>query len=155
MSKPIDLDDIVSRTPLVFRRRIGWADTDAARIAYTVRFFEFAMAGIEAWFREIWGMDWYAMHIQRGEGSPFVHVEMDIAAPLVPGDILDTTVRVEKLGTASLGFHVEGRRHDGMACFQGRFVCVTVTMDPMRSNRIPDDKRRVVEDYMAAAPVVG
>lgn len=80
---------------------------------------------------------------------------MDIAAPLVPGDILDTTVRVEKLGTASLGFHVEGRRHDGIACFQGRFVCVTVTMEPMRSNRIPDDKRRIVEDYMAAAPVVG
>lgn len=153
MSKPIELNDVVSRAPLVFRRRIGWADTDAARIAYTVRFFEFAMAGIEAWFREVWGMDWFTMHLERSEGSPFVHVEMDIAAPLVPGDILDTTVRVEKLGTASIGFHVQGRRQDDTLCFTARFVCVTVTMDPMRSAAIPADKRRIIEAYMAAAPV--
>lgn len=153
MSKPIELNDVVSRTPFVFRRRIGWGDTDAARIVYTVRFFEFGMAAIEAWFREIWGMDWYAMHVERGEGSPFVHVEMDIAAPLVPGDLLDCTVRVEKLGKASLGFHVEGRRRDETLCFTARFVSVVVTMDPMRAAEIPADKRRLVEAYMAAAPV--
>jgi acyl-CoA thioesterase FadM len=34
--------------PFVHRRRILWGETDAARIAYTARFLDFAMEAAEA-----------------------------------------------------------------------------------------------------------
>jgi YbgC/YbaW family acyl-CoA thioester hydrolase len=140
--------DTVVGPPLVYRRRIGWADTDAARIVYTVRFFDYGMAAVEAWFREIWGMHWYRMHVELDMGAPCVHVDMDMQAPLVPDDILAVTVLVEKIGRASLTFQLEGVKQDGIRCFTARYVHSLVRMSPMRAAEIPAEKRALVEDYM-------
>lgn len=155
MSKPTEFD-LVSRVPFVHRRRITWSDTDAARIVYTVRFFEFAMAGIEAWFREVWGRDWFRLHTDLDMGSPFVRVETDLLGPLVPGDILDVRVLVAKCGRSSLTFAVDGMKaEDGARVFSGRYTCAIVRMNPMRAVGIPPEQRAVVEDYMAACEALG
>lgn len=142
--------DVVGREPLVYRRRIGWADTDAARIVYTVRFFDFALTAIEAWFREVYGLDWYRMHTEHGMGTPFVHVDMDIRAPLVPEDVLDVTVLVEAVGRSTIGFAVEGRRGDGERSFNARYTCAVVDAGRMKAVSIPADRRRRIEAYLAA-----
>ncbi len=149
MSRPTEFD-LVSRLPVTHRRRIGWSDTDAARIAYTVRFFEFAMAGIEAWFREIWGEDWFHMNTQQQRGTPFVRVETDIFSSLVPGDILDVQVLVEQPGTSSLTFKVYGHKADtGERVLEGRYVCVVVrTEEGMAATPIPDGKRERITHYI-------
>ena len=150
MSKPTDFD-LVSRRPLTHRRRIGWSDTDAARITYTVRFFEFAMAGIEAWFREIWGEDWFDMNTRQARGTPFVRVETDILSPVVPGDILDVQVMVERLGTSSITFQVYGHKaSDGEPVLKGRYVCVLVRLESgMTATPIPVEKRERVMNYIS------
>lgn len=149
MSKPTEFD-LVSRLPVTHRRRIGWSDTDAAQIAYTVRFFEFAMAGIETWFREIWGEDWFHMNTRQARGTPFVRVETDIFSSVVPGDILDVQVYVERLGTSSLTFRVDGHKAaDGEAVLAGRYVCAFVdTSEEMRAIPIPDEKRERIMHYI-------
>lgn len=165
MSKPIDIaqalgeragnrleqpefTDTLAGPPLIYRRRIGWGDSDAARIVYTVRFFDFGLAAVEAWFRVIWGMHWYQMHLQLDMGAPCVHVDMDMHAPLVPDDILSVKVLVEKLGRASLTFQLEGAKQDGTLCFTARYVHSLVKMSPMRAAEIPADKRALIEEYM-------
>lgn len=54
--------------PYVYRRRVRWGDSDAARIAYTVRFFDYAMEAIEGWFDDVLGSDWYISNTQHGLG---------------------------------------------------------------------------------------
>ena len=41
------------QVPFVHRRVPTWGETDGARIVYTVRFVDYAMDAIEAWFREV------------------------------------------------------------------------------------------------------
>lgn len=155
MSKPTEFSDVASLTPLVHQRRIAWSDTDAARIVYTVRFFEFAMEAIDTWFREIYGGDWYEMNVERGTGTPFVHVEMDIKAALRPPEILSTTVLVEKLGRSALTFQVTGRKDDGTVSFQGRYVCAVAKMHPIRAMTIPDPERERIQNYIRRCEEAG
>lgn len=151
MSKPTELlDEVVGGAPLIYRRRIAWSDTDAARIAYTVRFFEFGMAAVESWFRDVWGRHWYRMHVDQDIGTPFVHLDMDIHAPLIPEDIVQVRVYVARLGRSSLTFDLRGTKRDDTACFTARYVCTLVQMDPIRPMEIPPDKRALIEAYMAA-----
>lgn len=150
MSKPTEaLKDVLPGPPLIYRRRIGWADTDAARIVYTVRLFDFGMSAVEAWFSEIWGRHWYRMHVEQDMGCPFVHLDMDIHAPLVPEDMLSIRVLVERLGRTSLTFLLQGSRQDGVSCFTARYVNTLVRMNPMHSIEIPDNKRALVRTYIA------
>jgi 4-hydroxybenzoyl-CoA thioesterase len=155
MSKPTEFNDVASLTPLVHQRRIAWCDTDAARIVYTVRFFEFAMEAIDAWFREIYGGDWYELNVHRGSGTPFVHVEMDIKASLRPPEVLKTTVLVEKLSRSALTFQVVGRKEDGAVSFSGRYVCAICKMEPMRAISIPDAERERVQQYIRQCEELG
>lgn len=151
MSKPTDLADVLPGPPLVYLRRMAWSDSDAARIVYTGRFFEFAMAAVEAWFREVWGRHWYRMHVEQEIGTPFVHVDMDMLAPLVPDDLLAVTVTVERMGRSSLTFGLTGRKEeDGTPCFRATYVCTLVSMQPaMHAIPIPEDQRAVIEQYIA------
>ena len=150
MSKPTEaLNDILPGPPLIYRRRIGWADTDAARIVYTVRLFDFGMSAVEAWFSQIWGEHWYRMHVEHDMGCPFVHLDMDIHAPLVPEDILSIRILVENVGRTSLTFRLDGSRQDRVPCFTARYVNTLVCMSPMHSVEIPADKRALARRYAA------
>lgn len=156
MSRPTELNDVLAGPPLVYRRRISWADTDAARIAYTANFPDWGLCALDVWFREVYGVDWVVMNRDHRVGTPFVHVSMDISSSLWPGDVLEVTVLVEKLGSSSLTFRTVGRRSDGMDVFEGRYVCVHSTNDEtgMRSLPWPEERRRRVENYMAACKPV-
>lgn len=144
----VDLTDALPGPPLVYRRRIGWADSDAARIVYTARFFDYGIAAVETWFRVVWGKHWYRMHVELDMGAPCVHVDMDMHAPLIPEDLLSVTVLVEKLGRASLTFRLEGAKQDGTRCFTARYIHSLVKMSPLRAAAIPADKRVLIEEYM-------
>ena len=64
---------------LVHRRRVLRGETDAARIAYTARFLDFAMEATEAWFRDRLGAGWYELNFDHGIGTPFVHASLDLS----------------------------------------------------------------------------
>lgn len=111
--------------PFVHRIRVTWADCDVARIAYTGRIPYFALDAIDAWWAAHVGQDWYALNIDRGLGTPFVHMSLDFRKPVTPRHELVCEVRLLKLGTSSVRFGVVGRQ-DGGLCFEGEFVSVFV-----------------------------
>lgn len=150
MSKPDDA--AVPLAPFVHVRRISWADTDAARIAYTARFLDFAMEAIEAWWRDRVGIDWYEMTVDRGFGTPFVHVSLDFRSPVTPRDTLATTVRLARLGGSSLRFAVEGRAGDRLV-YEGTLVCAFVDIAAMRPITAPAELRAALEREAALAAV--
>jgi len=125
-------------TLFVHHRRVIWADSDPAGIAYTGRFPHFALEAIEAWCAARLGRDWYSMHRTLGGGTPFVHLEMDFRSSLRPGDALATTVALRRAGRSSMEFFVVGRLADGTVSFEGKFVCVFVDDATHRSMPVPD-----------------
>lgn len=137
------------QVPFVHRRVPTWGETDGARIVYTVRFVDYAMDAIEAWFREVMQLDWFRMNTELDMGTPFVRIEMDIKTPLTPHDVLETCVLVEKMGRSSLTFNVVGKRNGEEVSFESRFVCSMVRTSTMTSISIPDPLRQNVYDYMA------
>ena len=143
----------MSDRPALFthHRKIVWADTDPADIAYTGRFPNFALEAIEAWCADRLGFDWFQMHDKLGGGTPFVHMSMDFRASLRAGNALATTVALRRAGRSSLEFSVTGRLADGTVSFEGKFVCVFVDDATHRSRPIPERFAEAVAREVALA----
>ncbi|MBW8268017.1 acyl-CoA thioesterase [Caldovatus aquaticus] len=148
MVRPADAAAPLS--PFVHLRRISWAETDAARIAYTPRFLDFAVEAIEAWWRDRVGTDWYEMTVDRGIGTPFVHVALDFRSPVTPRDTLATTVLLVRLGGSSLRFAVAGRVGERLV-YEGTLVCAFVDAAALRPVRAPEEFRAALEREVALA----
>lgn len=144
MSKPTE--------PFVYRREVFWGDTDTALIVYTGRFTDYALEAIESWFRATLGTDWYAMNVDRGIGTPFVHLDIDFISPLTPRDVLHMSVHVAHIGGSSLGFHVHGRANGDRSCFKGNFVCAFADIAKMKKVPIPQEYRDKALAYRDAHP---
>jgi 4-hydroxybenzoyl-CoA thioesterase len=125
MSKPIETR--APSHPFIYRVVPVWSDMDPARIVYTGRYTDYGLRAIDAWLKDRTGADFYTINFDWGIGTPFVHTECDIKASLTTRDAALLAVRVEKIGTTSLAFRVDGViEASGVACMSGRFVCVCV-----------------------------
>ncbi|MDO9708112.1 acyl-CoA thioesterase [Paracraurococcus lichenis] len=123
--------------PFVHSRRILWGETDAARIAYTARFLDFAMEALERWFQERLGCGWYEMNVDLGIGTPFVHASMDFRSPVTPRDVLDSEVRLVNRGRSSLRFAVTGRIGERLV-YEAVLACVFVEAAAMKPVPAPE-----------------
>ena len=124
---------------------VTWGDCDPARIAYTGRLPEFALLAINGWWEHHLGGDgWFQMEMDRGFGTPFVHLSLDFRSPVTPRHRLMCEVWPTELGTKSISFRVVGRQ-GGVTCFEGRFVCVFTEAGSVRTRPAPPDIRAIVE----------
>ncbi len=133
--------------PYVYRRRVQWGDADPALIAYTARFLDFAMDAVDSWFRDVVGVDWYAMNTRLGVGSPVVHLDLDFAAPLRPGDELWLAVTVARIGRSSLHLSLSGTLAGARPVYSGTLVLAFVDRESVRSIAVPPLIREPIERY--------
>lgn len=150
MSKPTEDLATALGAPFVVRRRLRFGETDAAGIIYSGNFPMLALEAVEEWF-ERWGdAEWSDINASRGFGTPFVHMSMDLKAPLRPAEVLEMTVRLPKAGTSSMTFVVEGHRPDGVLSFTATLVCVTAVHAEDKAIPIPAPLRARIDAYRAA-----
>lgn len=124
--------------PFVHFVRVGWGDCDPARIAFTGRLAAFALEAIDAWWEHVVGADWYRMNIDRGVGTPFVHMTLDFRSPVTPRHRLACEVRLLRLGASSVRLGVRGRQ-DGKLCFEGQFVQALLRAPDYIKFEVPED----------------
>lgn len=136
--------------PFAHKRQIVWSDTDSAQVVYTVRFLDFAMQAVEAWWADTLAISWYDTLMMWGFKDPWVHFEADISAPLTPRHELESLVYVERVGKTSLSFRVEGHRSDGVRSFVSRLVCVFVDGETDEKQPLPDDVKIAATEYQTA-----
>ena len=135
--------------PFRHQIRVGWADCDPARIAYTGRLPYFALEAIDAWWERTIGDDWFRLNMDRGIGTPFVHMSLDFRKPVTPRHPLVCEVRLIRLGNSSARFAVAGFQ-DGALCFEGQFVEVFVeSANHGRKIPVPDSIRAILEPLVA------
>ncbi len=136
-------------TAFVHPVHVSWGDCDPARIVYTGHLPRMALEAINAWWEHHLGGDgWYQMELDRGFGTPFVHMSMDFRSPVTPRHRLACEVRPTRLGETSIAFAVTGRQ-DGKVCFEGRFVCVFVKAGDFSKQPPPEDIRAIVAPLIA------
>ena len=124
--------------PFVHFIRVGWGDCDPARIAFTGRLAAFALEAIDAWWEHVVGADWYRLNIDRGVGTPFVHMTLDFRSPVTPRHRLACEVRLLRLGASSVRLGVRGRQ-DSKLCFEGQFVQALLRAPDYIKFEVPED----------------
>ena len=122
--------------PYVEPRSIRFGETDAARIVYTVRFYDYAIDAIDGWYQSVLGISLYELNMNCDISCPFVHTGIDFHSPLRPGDALVLQVLVERMGRSSLSFAVSGQV-GARAVFSGRFIVSFIAPSRMKSIPIP------------------
>ncbi len=141
------------QTALLHEIRVTWGDCDPAQIVYTGRLPWFALDAINAWWEAHLGGGWYQMELDRGLGTPFVHMSLDFRKPVTPRHRLICPVWPDALGTSSITFRVDGEQ-DGALCFSGRFVCVFVDPSSFGKRPPPGDVRALVQRHLPQAGAV-
>jgi len=140
--------------PYIHWRTVSFGDTDAAAIVYTPNFSIYCMEAAEIWFRDYIAFDWFRMNVERGQGTPVVHMDIDFAAPLAGSDQLGVIVRVEKVGRSTVTLLFEGIRQgradsERVTSFTGRFVFCFTDKEAHGAIPIPAEQRALIEAYVA------
>ncbi|WP_158970970.1 acyl-CoA thioesterase [Chachezhania sediminis] len=136
--------------PYLHEIRVAWGDCDPAKIAYTGRIPSWALEAINGfWEHVLDGDGWYQMELDRGYGTPFVHMSLDFRSPVTPRHRLICAVIPVRLGTKSIEFRVTGTQ-DGTLCFEGTFVNVFTHSADFTSRAAPEEIRAAVEPYIPA-----
>ncbi|CAA7622764.1 Thioesterase [Magnetospirillum sp. LM-5] len=130
----------------VRQHRVAWGDCDPAGILYTPRVFDYCNETLEGWYRDILGSAWMQM-IATGTGSPMVHVECDFIRPMAPDLELTVSVRIERLGSASITFLIDGHGPTGDQHFAAKYVVCITDFKQAKAIPIPDALRERAEAY--------
>ena len=85
------------------RRRVRFADCDAAGIVFFPRYFEMLNGVVEDWFAGPLGVSFRELHLERGSSVPTAALTATFTAPSRLEDELDLSLSVTRLGGASCG----------------------------------------------------
>jgi len=130
-------DPLLAGFAFRWRTRVYWEDTDAGGVVYHAGYLRFLERARTEWMRAMaMGQD----ALRRSHGIVFVVRELSIAydKPARLDDELDSTVRVERLRSASLDIAQDVlRAADGVTLARARVRVACVDADAFVPRRIP------------------
>ncbi|WP_338662214.1 thioesterase family protein [Pararoseomonas sp. SCSIO 73927] len=135
--------------------RVRFGDCDPAGILFFPNWFIMASAAVEDLFRLRLGIDFHALHAERGIGTGFVHAGGEFMRPAMMGDEVLLTPLLRRLGNASyaLDMHVH-RGEEELA----RLDLVTATnhLATRTSTPVPPELRAALLRYqLECGPMAG
>lgn len=145
-------------------RTIIFGDTDAAAIVYTPNFSNYCMEAAESWFKQYLDVDWYTLNTQHAMGTPVVHMEIDFFAPLRAGDLLGTSVEVERIGNSTITLIFKGNILSAkgvsetldktVLCFSAKYIFCFTSIQAGGSVPIPKKQLQLLEKYEQEGAVI-
>lgn len=132
------------------RRRVRFADCDAAGIVFFPRYFEMLNGVVEDWFAGPLHASFRELHVERHVSVPTAAVEARFIAPSRLEDDLTFALTVTKLGGASCGL-----RHrisaDGQLRFEATQTIVYVGAS-LKPEPWPEPLRARIAPFVETAP---
>ncbi|SDE62601.1 acyl-CoA thioesterase [Kordiimonas lacus] len=129
-------------------RKIRFAHTDAAGIAFYPRYFGMMNDFIEDWFGDGLGFDFKHLHIDEKRAVPTVHIEADFIGAGHMHDELSFALAVTKIGRSSVHLRIHATCA-GEDRFRMTFVIAHMDMETGKSLPWPDDMRAAMEKWLA------
>lgn len=134
---------------------ISFKHCDPAGIVFYPRYVEMLNDVVEQWFKFGLGCDFATLHGPRAIAVPVVSLQVDFKAPACLGENLQAELVVDRLGKSSLEICVAFRGphapDTSSVRLYARLTLVFVQMEGKRPIEIPDDLRRAVLPFLAAA----
>ncbi|MDF2494810.1 thioesterase family protein [Sphingomonas sp.] len=131
--------------------KVRYAEIDGQRVVFNSRYLEYAdVAVTEFWewtgIGEALNEAWHEMefHVRRAS--------VDYLKPLMLGDTVETSVRIERIGTSSLTKRFEIANQQGDLCAVIDMVSVNVHLPTGRPVAIAGEVRQFLEALMVAQP---
>lgn len=87
------------------KQKIKFKHCDPAGIVFYPRYFEMINDTVETWFEEVLKHPFAAIHPENG--VPTGEIQTRFTAPSRLGDNLNISLGIQRIGTASLGLHLE------------------------------------------------
>ena len=126
------------------RQKIRYSDCDPQGIVFNGNYARYWDDALTDWFEEAG----FGGEQLGGIGSDVVtaRLEMDFKAAASLGDVLETSIAVERFGKTSMTTHVETMRlSDEVIVVSGRAVHVFVDPDTWRPMTVPDPIRGALD----------
>ena len=134
---------------VTYTRKVRYSDTDAQAIVFNGNYATYFDDALTDLFDEL-GLDQRAMQAA-GFEVVTANLNIDFRSSARLGDVLDTRVRLARLGTKSLTFAIETRRSaDDELIVEGSVVWVTVDHETFGAIPVPDVLRHRLDDLEAA-----
>ena len=131
--------------------KVRYAEIDGQRVVFNSRYLEYADVAVT----EFW--DWTGIAAALGDTwrEMEFHVRratVDYLKPLVLGDAVETSVRIERIGTSSITKRFELANQDGDLCNVIEIVSVNVHLPTGRPVPIEGDVRLFLDALLVAQP---
>lgn len=128
------------------RRRVRFADCDAAGIVFYPRYFEMLNGVVEDWFAGPLGVSFRELHLERGVSVPTAAVEARFIAPSRLEDDLTFSLSVTKLGGSSCTLRHQIKAGDELR-FEAAQTIVFVGQS-LKPERWPEALRARIEPFV-------
>jgi 4-hydroxybenzoyl-CoA thioesterase len=125
------------------RRKVRFADVDAAGIAFYPRYFEMLNEAVEDWLDGL-GWSFGRLHLEKRAGVPARRIEADFTAASRLDDVLDITLTVMKVGHTSVELLV-GFTCESEPRWSARIVLVMIDLDTGKATPWPGELRGKLE----------
>ena len=134
-------------SPFTSSSVVRFNHTDPASYVFFPRYFEMIQAAVEDWFTIGLGVNYAELINARRIGLPTAKTECEFFQPSRLGDTVETTIYVERLGTASLALVFVGRV-GGEERLRARSVLVFISLDDGKSQPAPDEIGVQIDAYI-------
>ena len=146
-------ETVVSRRPLVVKRRVRWADCDPAGVVYTGKFSDYLLGAVNLFFNDIGGGNYMAWVRSLGVDTPCKGLDLVFHGALWPEDEFEMRCSVARIRTHSYDIAVEAAQNPGRRIFSGRFSPICISREVRRGIAIPDAYRSALERHLLPAEV--
>lgn len=133
------------------RFKVRYAEIDGQRVVFNSRYLEYADVAITDYWEwtgigEVLGTVWHdtEFHVRRAT--------VDYLCPLVLGDTIEASVKIESLGNSSLVKRIELTNQRGELCTVIDMVSVHVHLPTGRPTPIEGEVRQFIVALIAAQP---
>lgn len=137
-------EGLVSRRPLIVRRRVIWGECDPAGVVYTPRFSDYLVSAFQ-WFARCELADTGLAEL--GIGTPMKAMSLEFHRMLKPGDWFDMQVAVTAIRTRTFDLGIQATGEDGRLRFKGLVTPIMLDNQKRTGVAIPEATRAKLIAY--------
>lgn len=137
--------------PFARQHRVRYGECGISGKIYPPKLVECAVEVVGEWYKECLGISWMQQCISK-RGVPFVNIRCSYLRPIEMGQTINVTVRIPRLGSASIGYEVMGYDESGTPCFESQMTACYITQEKgsYQSLPFPEEMRQRITAYQSA-----
>tara|TARA_R110000787_G_scaffold54901_1_gene127276 strand:+ start:668 stop:1150 length:483 start_codon:yes stop_codon:yes gene_type:complete len=137
---------LISREPVIVRRRVIWGECDPAQVVYTPRYGDY-LASAFMWFARTVLGDLLKLDDGTAIGTPMKAMTLEFHRPLRVDDYFDMVVEIPEIRNRTFDLDVKALSLTGQTHFTGRLSPILIKGSTFETIEISPALREVLNAY--------